>query len=291
MGTLAKQSWDQKLEQVRRQAMRLDNGRYHLPVRDKQGLITPLGRWLNQQRRASRMGLLDDSQTHLLQSSGLELDPGRGRRKPGRNKVKPAQAFIAEDLNELVQSRQRFGVIYADPPWRYDNQATRAATGNHYSGLSIPEIAAIPVDQLAAKDCYLHLWTTNGFLKDALKLLDGWGFEFKSNMIWTKPQMGLGNYWRVSHETLLLGKRGNPKWKARNLMSWTKMPRTAHSAKPEIFREMIERTNDGPYLELFGRRTAPGWTVWGNQIDRNDMLNRLYLQADSSEESACREAV
>lgn len=99
--------------------------------------------------------------------------------------------------------------------------------------------------------------------------LRAWGFEFKSQFVWGKPQLGLGNYWRIAHELLLLGRRGSPEWRARDLRSWGEFPRRGHSAKPEEVRTMIERACEGPYLELFGRRAAPGWTVWGNQVSRD----------------------
>lgn len=172
-------------------------------------------------------------------------------------------------LEDIAASGRLFGCIYADPPWRYANRGTRGAAERHYPTMSAEEIAALPVSRLAARDAWLHLWTTNGHLEAALACLRAWGFEFKSQFVWVKPQMGLGNYWRISHELLLLGKRGNPEWRARDLRSWAKLPRRAHSAKPEEVRAMIERACPGPYLELFGRRAVPGWTVWGNQIERD----------------------
>jgi len=86
--------------------------------------------------------------------------------------------------------------------------------------------------------------------------------------VWVKDQMGIGNYWRVSHEFMLLGVRGECPFLDRSQMSWIKSPRTRHSAKPEVVRKMVEKVSPGPRLELFGRRLANGWTVWGNQIDR-----------------------
>ncbi len=99
-----------------------------------------------------------------------------------------------------------YSTIYADPPWRYGNQGTRGATGDHYVGMSVDEICALPVSSLAAKDAHLHMWTTNAFLFEAQKVIESWGFEYKSCYVWVKPQIGMGNYWRVSHEFLLFGK-------------------------------------------------------------------------------------
>jgi N6-adenosine-specific RNA methylase IME4 len=174
------------------------------------------------------------------------------------------------DLSPLIASGTRFGCIYADPPWQYDNQGTRAATSNHYSGLTVDQLCALPVRDLAADDAHLHLWTTNAFLFECPRIFAAWGFEFRSSFVWVKSQIGIGNYWRNSHEFLLTAIRGNAKrFNDRTLRSWIEVNRGAHSAKPEQVRSMLMRASPGPYLEMFGRQVADGWTVWGNQIDRS----------------------
>lgn len=163
----------------------------------------------------------------------------------------------------------RFGCIYADPPWAYSNQATRASTDNHYCTMSVDDLCAMPISGLAADDAHLHLWTTNAFLFDAKRVIEAWGFEFRSVFVWVKPQMGIGNYWRVSHEFLLTAVRGDAKrFNDKSLMSWGQFDRGKHSAKPEEVRSMIERASHGPYLELFGRKAVGNWTVYGNQIEQ-----------------------
>lgn len=177
-----------------------------------------------------------------------------------------------DDLNGLIEQGKRYGCIYADPPWQYGNQGTRAATGNHYNGMTVDELMRLPIKDLAEENAHLHLWTTNAFLADSFRIMDAWGFEYKSCFVWVKPQMGLGNYWRVSHEFMLFGLRGKKPFNSRSEMSWGQYNRTIHSAKPEQIRAKIERVSEGPYLELFGRRQVSNWTVWGNQISR-DMLD------------------
>jgi N6-adenosine-specific RNA methylase IME4 len=175
-----------------------------------------------------------------------------------------------EDLYDLIDASAKFGSIYADPPWLYDNQGTRAATGNHYDGMTVEELCALPIERLAANDAHLHLWTTNGFLFEAPKLLRAWGFEFRSTFVWVKGQIGIGNYWRNSHEILLTAVRGNAlSFADHNLRSWLECDRSRHSAKPEQVRHMIERASPGPFLELFGRTEVEGWTVWGDQVQRS----------------------
>lgn len=173
-----------------------------------------------------------------------------------------------QELFDLAASGMKFGCIYADPPWLYSNQGTRASTSNHYEGLTVEELCNLPIRCLCAEDSHLHLWTTNAFLFEAPKIFDAWGFEFRSSFIWVKPQMGIGNYWRNSHEFLLTAVRGDAlRFDDHGMISWRRIDRGAHSAKPEQVRSMITQASAGPYLELFGRRCIPGWTVYGDQID------------------------
>jgi N6-adenosine-specific RNA methylase IME4 len=171
-------------------------------------------------------------------------------------------------LAELVEKGRKFPTIYADPPWPYENEASRAAAVNHYPTMSLRDIEAEPVRELAAENAHLHLWTTNGFLSEALELVGKWGFEFKSCLVWVKGDLGMGNYWRVSHEYLLLGVRGSLTFRDRTLPSWVQAERTVHSRKPGIVRALVERVSPGPYLELYGREELPNsaWTVYGNQV-------------------------
>jgi len=184
--------------------------------------------------------------------------------KNGAVKAKGHKGDFITDFSSLVG--KMFGCIYVDPPWRYSNQGTRASTGNHYDTMTVEDICAMPVKDLAAPKSHLHLWTTNAFLFECPKIFDAWGFEFKSSFVWVKPQMGIGNYWRNSHEILLLGVRGGLVGQAKNLMSWVSAKREMHSSKPESVRQMIEQLSPGPFLELFGRRLCKNWTVFGNQL-------------------------
>jgi N6-adenosine-specific RNA methylase IME4 len=174
------------------------------------------------------------------------------------------------NLQELVDQGRKFPTIYADPPWAYENEASRAAAVNHYPTMSVDEICAEPLRELAEKNAHLHLWAPNGFLRDAFDVIDSWGFEFKSCFVWVKDEIGMGNYWRVSHEFLLLGVRGGLTFRDRTLPSWIQASRTIHSRKPNAVRPLIERVSPGPYLELYGREELPDsdWTVYGNQVER-----------------------
>jgi len=174
------------------------------------------------------------------------------------------------NLKSLLSAGQRFGAIYADPPWAYENEASRAAAVDHYPVMSVDEICDEPVRDLAEPNAHLHLWTTNAFLRDAFHVIDAWGFAFKSCLVWIKHDLGMGNYWRVSHEFLLLGVRGKLTFRDRTIPSWLQARRTIHSRKPGIVRTLIEKVSPGPYLELYGREELPNssWTVYGNQIEK-----------------------
>lgn len=199
----------------------------------------------------------------------MELKAAINKLKAMPLEITGTETCTVGDLDELVRRGVKVGVVYADPPWLYNNQGTRAATGNHYEGMTIDELCELPIDDLAADDAHLHLWTTNGFLFECPKIFEAWGFEFRSSFIWIKPEMGIGNYWRNSHEFLLTAIRGNAKrFNDKALMSWLECGRGQHSAKPEQVRGFIERASPGPRLELFGRSAAPGWMVWGNQVER-----------------------
>lgn len=172
---------------------------------------------------------------------------------------------VVGSLEEL--SGHQFGTIYADPPWQYANRSTRSAADKNYDTMTVDQLCGMPVKDIAAADAHLHLWTTNAFLPDAFRVIEAWGFEYRSCYVWVKPQMGIGNYWRVSHEFLLLGIRGAAKsFAVHDQKSWGQFDRTKHSAKPHEIRNVIERVSPGPFLEMFGRYEVDRWTVMGNQV-------------------------
>ena len=110
----------------------------------------------------------------------------------------------------------------------------------------------------------------SAYLAKAIRVMEHWGFEYKSNVAWVKDKIGLGWYVRNQHELLLIGRRGklpipDPNVRPSSVV-W--LPREkAHSKKPESFHEMIERMYPGyPKIELFARAARPGWDAWGNQL-------------------------
>ena len=135
------------------------------------------------------------------------------------------------DLASLVHAGYRYRTVLADPPWDYSNRASRGAAANHYPTMTIDEIKAEPVEQLVEESAHLHLWTTNAFLEASFAIIRSWGFEYKSCLVWVKPQLGMGNYWRISHEFCLFAIRGKQEFRRNDIQSWVLEPRRGHSVK------------------------------------------------------------
>jgi len=153
--------------------------------------------------------------------------------------------------------------IVVDPPWRYDNVATRGAAEDHYPTMSLDELATLSVP--AAADSHLYLWVTNGFMRQGFDLLDAWGFTYKTVLTWCKPSIGMGNYFRNNTEHVLFAVRGRQPTLRNDVGTWFEAGKTKHSAKPDSFYDLVESCSPGPYLEMFARRRRFDWHVWGNE--------------------------
>lgn len=191
--------------------------------------------------------------------------------------------------------RGHFKAILADPPWQFKtwNKATtvqaRGSTSTytsasvHYRTMAAADIAALPVESVAADDSVLFLWACWPMLKEAFALIDAWGFTYKTCAFdWMKARtqqidifrddadalMGMGYWTRANSEPCLLATRGKPKRLNADVRQGIIEPRREHSRKPDCVHGRIERLVGGPYLELFGRAPRPNWTVWGNETDK-----------------------
>ena len=167
---------------------------------------------------------------------------------------------------------KRYGVIYADPPWRFQPYSRvtgmdRAAE-NHYPTSPLADIKTLDVRSIVAADCVLFLWATVPMLPQALEVMKAWGFEYKSHAIWAKDRVGTGYWFRNQHELLLVGTRGHVPAPAMGTQ-WPTLIHALvrrHSEKPEVFREMIESYFPTlPKIELHARGpiARPGWDAWG----------------------------
>lgn len=187
------------------------------------------------------------------------------------------QGGDVSDLSQLIQQNKRFSVIYADPPWEfhvYSGKGKQRSAERHYDTSPLAAINALPVADLAADDCALFLWCVMPELPGALEVIKAWGFEYKTTAFtWIKQNRsgeglfwGMGYWTRANAELCLLATRGSPKRLAMDVHQVVMAPVSEHSRKPDEVRTRIERLLAGPYLELYSRRPATGWTVWGNEI-------------------------
>lgn len=166
----------------------------------------------------------------------------------------------------------KYSTIVADPPWPGKTPAGWHTLAQHvdvpYRTMSVEDIAAMPIRDLAAGDSHCYLWTTNGFLRDGFYVLERWGYRYVTCLVWAKTPWGIGpgGYYANTTEYVLFGKKGNLKGMRREPTTWFNWPRIRkHSAKPQEFFDLVEEISPGPRVELFARMARPGWDSWGDQ--------------------------
>ena len=173
---------------------------------------------------------------------------------------------------------RKYNVIYADPPWAYrvwSKKGMGRSAESHYPTMSIEAIKALPVSELADRDCALFLWVTFPMLKEAWSVMGAWGFSFKTvAFVWIKLNRkastlftGMGYWTRANAEICLLATRGHPKRQGRNVHQVIASPVEEQSKKPEeARRRIVALMGDVPRVELFARQHPEGWDVWGNEV-------------------------
>lgn len=183
-----------------------------------------------------------------------------------------------------------YSTIVADPPWRVMGGSLVGGVGegfdwqpitgrSHgpsrplvYPTMSVAEIGALPVADLAAPDAALYLWTINAYVEDSYEVARAWGFTPSTLCVWAKNPMGggLGGAFGISTEFFLYARKGHPV-ERRVTGTWFNWKRhyvngkPSHSAKPDAFYDLTEQVNDGPRVELFARRARLGWDYWGDE--------------------------
>lgn len=177
----------------------------------------------------------------------------------------------------------KFGVIYADPPWKfnvYSDAGLGRSADSWYDTLSTKEICELPILNLAADDCVLLLWTTDPVLKTAFEVIESWGFTFKTiGFYWVKTPttwFGTGYWTRANPEQCLLATIGHPKRKNANVPKLLLSPRREHSRKPDEMYDLIENLCYGPYIELFARNKHSNWESLGNEVDLGPRQTRKW---------------
>jgi N6-adenosine-specific RNA methylase IME4 len=182
----------------------------------------------------------------------------------------------------------KYSIVYADPPWSYDDKAlARGGAERHYRTMSLEDICALPVGGITADDCLLFMWGAWPKLYESGKVIESWGFEFKTcAFVWVKTNKsfnpdqasflpvdsfdsfwGMGRWTRANTEFCLLAVKGKPKRESAAVHQLIYAPVSEHSRKPDEARErIIKLAGDLPRVELFARRAAPGWDLWGNEV-------------------------
>ncbi len=191
-----------------------------------------------------------------------------------KNIATPAEDFIAH------VTRIGYGTILADPPWQFNNRTGKVAPEHkrlsRYSTLSLQEIKEIPVWLVAAEQSHLYLWVPNALLREGLEVMEAWGFQYKTNIIWHKIRKdggpdgrGVGFYFRNTTEIILFGIRGKLRTlkPGRSQVNVIKTRKREHSRKPDELYNVIEACSPGPYLELFARGQREKWDQWGNEVE------------------------
>jgi len=189
--------------------------------------------------------------------------------------------------------RRIFGITFSsgyDPPWTYrvwSKKGPGRSAENHYPTMSLSDICALPVADLAAKDCVLFLWATFPNLPEAFEVIKAWGFTYKTvAFVWCKRNRksgsfftGLGYYTRANAEICLLATRGSPKRISRSVHQIIDTPIERHSKKPDEARKrIVELMGDVPRIELFARERADGWDCFGNEVDGDIVLENGTFQ-------------
>lgn len=163
----------------------------------------------------------------------------------------------------------RFGLLYADPPWRYDFSVSRSRKiEKQYDTTDLEYLCGLAVPKIAEPDCVLFLWATSPKLPEALSVMKAWDYDYKTCMVWVKDKIGMGYYARQRHELLLIGVKGKPSVPAPEDRpdSVISAPRGKHSAKPEQVYELIETMYPNTSkIELFARKARKNWAAWGNE--------------------------
>jgi N6-adenosine-specific RNA methylase IME4 len=193
-----------------------------------------------------------------------------GGRIPTEKEVRAAIIELTPLLETPPLPAGKYGLIYADPPWQYEFSVSPTRTiERQYPTMTVEQICEMRpgIDEIAADDCVLFLWVTNPKLREGLRVIEEWGFDYKTGMVWVKDKIGMGYYARQQHELLLIAGRGKsqlpePQDRPSSVIT---APRLEHSAKPMRVYEIIE----GMYpnykkIELFAREHQEGWESWGH---------------------------
>ena len=181
----------------------------------------------------------------------------------------------------MDNKNKKYSIIYADPPWQYkvwSKKGNGRSAESHYKTLGIKDIVNMKdfVKDISADDCVLFIWITYPCLKEAIQVIEEWGFTYKTcGFAWVKRNKkanswfwGMGYWTRANSELCLIATKGKIKRISRKVHQIIDTPIEEHSKKPAIVRDrIVELMGDLPKIELFAREKADGWDVWGNEVN------------------------
>lgn len=176
---------------------------------------------------------------------------------------------------DIYNTDKKYNIIYADPPWSYQDKKCNGNCENHYSTMKIEDICNLPIKNMLEENSVLFLWTTYPMLQEAMKVIKSWGFNYKTIAFqWVKKNkksesffFGLGRWTRGNTECCLLAVKGKPKRISNKVSQLIIQPIREHSRKPDETRDrIVELMGDLPRIELFARQYADGWDCWGNEV-------------------------
>lgn len=182
-----------------------------------------------------------------------------------RNELR--QEIRGSKLVEIELPAGKYSVIYADPPWQYENSGFNQSAESQYPTMSLEQICNLKINELAGEPCVLFLWATSPLLPGAFDVMEAWGFEYKASMVWVKDKApGIGWWINTKHEHLLIGTYGGNAHPLIKLDSVFYDGVKEHSQKPECVYVDIEKMYNGRKIELFARNKRANWDSWGNQL-------------------------
>ena len=220
---------------------------------------------------------LADSKKELLKLARMEPE----LQKKIAEKIATSEAKSVVDARRLLKREEakdapelsdKYRVVYADPPWCYNDKRDGNTTGaeDHYPSMTIEELCELPVKDITEENAVLFLWVTSPMLEECFQVIKKWGFKYKSSFVWDKVKHNMGHYNSVRHELLLICTKGSCLPDVPTLFdSVVSIERSEkHSEKPEKFREIIDTLYPhGRRIELFARKKASErWDIWGNEV-------------------------
>jgi len=200
----------------------------------------------------------------------------KSRKKSKRKSHRKTRRKRTKKLKKIRFPNKKHSVILADPSWQYNDKAMAGKRGSSfkYPVMTVEEIAKLPVQRIAKRNCILFLWATPPMINEALYVMKEWGFKYKTfGFVWIKrskkgtTKIGMGSWTRANAEICLIGTRGKPKRKSASIRQIIESIPREHSRKPDEIYERIEKlVGNVSRIELFARHRRKGWSSWGNQL-------------------------